>query len=223
VCCIKIEQNNVKDVGKAEMNNNRRFSTAKVLMMTLGVFLIPITSQATLVPAQIQQGDSFRFGIDLSSATPTGPYSYISWNVNTSYTDGIDSGEVLSVALYDDADPATALSSGTYNWTGDFTTLSVGAMMAANPAFDGTGFLQFTMVSGSMDLLGGAVFGINNGYTSNGLTDITVLPATTVSVPEPNTLSLVGLALLLCAVTVKLKNRARKMEPAELPAAELLT
>ena len=82
-------------------------------------------------------------------------------------------------------------------------------MMAANPAFDGTGFLKFTMISGTIDLLCGAVLGINNGYTTNGLTDITVIPASTVSVPEPNTLSLLGVALLLGVFTVKMKGRKK--------------
>jgi len=187
---------------------SRKLSGLKMLMAALCLFTLPLSSQA--VPMQIQQGDSFRFGIDLSSATPVGPYSYLSWYVNASYTDGFDFGDTLSVALYDDADPGTALGSGNFKWTGTFTTLSIGSMMASNPAFDGTGFLQFTMVSGSIDLLGGMVFGINNGYTSNGLTDITVMPAVKASVPEPNTLSLLGVALVFAAFSVKMRGRTQK-------------
>lgn len=187
---------------------SHKFPSFKALMAALGLFLVPLSSQA--IPMQINQGDSFQFGIDLSSATPTGPYNYIAWYVATAYTDGFNPGDIMSVSLYDDANPATALGASTFDWSnGWFTTLGVGAMMAANPAFDGTGFLKFTMISGTIDLLCGAVLGINNGYTTNGLTDITVIPASTVSVPEPNTLSLLGVALLLGVFTVKMKGRKK--------------
>jgi hypothetical protein len=207
-CCIKNNQKcNDKEAGKAVMRSNR-LSTVKALMGALCLFVLPMSSQA--IPMQVQQGDSFRFGIDLSTATPSGPYNYLSWYVNTNYTDGINPGDILSVALYDDADPSTTLGTDTFDWTaGPLTTLSVGSMIDANPAFDGTGFLQFTMVSGSIDLLGGMVYGISNDYTADGLTDITVIPAATVSVPEPNTLSLLGLALLLAAFTLKRTSRTQ--------------
>ena len=187
----------------------KKFFSSTAIMMAVSFFLIPVSSQA--VPVQIQQGDSFRFGIDLSTATPTGPYSYISWYLNTWYTDGIDTGDILSVALYDDADPGTALGTDSFNWTYGKSTLSLGAMMPSDPVFDGTGFLEFTMVSGSIDLFGGMVYGIvSKNYTNiDGLTDITVIPAAKVSVPEPNTLSMLGLGLLLVFFMVKMKSRSQ--------------
>jgi hypothetical protein len=183
-----------------------RFSFPKALLLALWL-LIPFSSHATL----IEQGDSFRFGIDLSDATPPGPYSYISWYVNASPINGIDGGEKFSFALYDDANAATALGSGMFDWTsGGFTLLSAGSTMASDPVFDGTGYLEFTMLSGSMDLMGGMVLGLNNGVTSDGLSYIEILPSTATSVPEPGTLSLIGLALLVFALFVKLDRRTRE-------------
>lgn len=191
----------------------KRFPGFKAVLAALCIFAVPLSSQA--IPMQIGEGDSFRFGIDLSSATPAGPYDYLAWYVSTYSSDGFDPGDIMSVALYDNADPSTALGSGVFDWTnGWFTTLGVGAMMASNPAFDGTGYLQFTMVSGTIDLLSGAVYGLNSlnsSTTTSGLTDITVIPATTVSVPEPDTLSLLGLALLLIAFASKLQSRKNKV------------
>jgi len=172
-------------------------------MAALCFLVIPLSSQAVL----INQGDSFRFGIDLSAATPSGPYNYVAWWVGTESSDMFDPGDIMSVYLYDDADPANALGSGAFNWTNGWTAVNgVGSMLATNPAFDGTGFLMFSMVSGSIDLSSGAVFGINNGTTTSGLTDITVLRAS--AVPEPDTLSLLGVALMLLgAASLKAKCR----------------
>jgi len=167
-------------------------SSLTVFLAALYVFLIPVPSHA--IP--VGEGDTFRFGIDLSSAIPAGPYDYLAWYVSTTSADGFDPGDIMSVALFDDTDPTTTLGTGTFDWTsGWFTTLGVGAMMASNPAFDGTGYLLFTMESGSIDLADGAVYGINGGYTISGLTDISILPTT--PIPEPDTLLLLGLALLI--------------------------
>ena len=187
------------------MSSNQLFAP-KALMMALCFFLVPLSSQA--IPVQIQEGDSFRFDIDFTGATPAGPYSYISWHISTLFSDGFNNGDRLAVALFDDADPNSALGSGVFNWNSTVHDLNYGSMIDANPAFDGTGFLQFTMLSGSIDLSGGYVLIYDNGVpTANGLTDITVLPASTVSVPEPNTLYLLGLALLLIVAMGKLPYR----------------
>jgi hypothetical protein len=179
------------------------FFVAKALLLALCFVVVPI-SQAT--PIEIQAGDSFRFDIDFTGATPAGPYSYIDWHVNTAYTDGFNLGDSLTVALFDDADPNTALGSDIFNWNTAGRDFSFGSMIDANPAFDGTGFLQFTLLSGSIDLSGGYVLIYDGNTPTNGLAGITVLPAASVSVPEPNTLSLLGLALLLIVFFAKVKR-----------------
>jgi len=165
---------------------------------------------------QIQEGDTFRFNIDFTGATPNGPYSFISWHVNTAFSDGFNLGDKLSVALYDDANPGTALGSGVFNWNTFLPDFSYGSLLDANPAFDGTGYLEFNMISGSIDLTGGYVLIYDNGVaTANGLTDITVMSHSSVSVPEPNTLYLFALALGLIAVVNGLKNwrQVRSIQP----------
>lgn len=190
----------------------KNFNLSKALLMALGLFVIPASSQAIL----IEQGDSFRFEIDFSNKTPSAPYDNIAWYLNAGPGNAFNSGEVLSLELFDYANPGTALGGDEITFSNP--NFNTSGSIDPTPLFQGKGYLEFTMVSGSMDLMdnlfGGMVFASNNGgidFTKNGVVDIKkVMPNSAVSVPEPNTLSMLALALLIGLFFTKFNGRTQK-------------
>jgi len=190
----------------------KNFNLSKALLMALGLFIVPVSSQAIL----IEQGESFRFEIDLSSASPSAPYDNIAWYLNAGPSNAFGSGEILSLELFDYANPGTALGGDEITFTNP--SFNTSGAIDPTPLFLGKGYLEFTMISGSMDLMdnffGGMVFASNNGgidFTKNGVVNIhKVIPNSAVSVPEPNTLSMLALALLIGLFFTKFNARTQK-------------